>query len=478
MGNELWKKLFKTSALYLFGMVAAKLVSFFLLPLYTNKIPTDMYGTYDLVVAYAAIIIPLAGVNCWQGMLRFTVERESAEERHTVVSHGWAMMGLGMLALTAGYIIFCKYVQFSHQVLIYLYFAVQMIQYFYLYTARGFALNAVYAGSGIVSAVMVAISSLVCVYVLHYTIEALYIAQIASLLAQIVFMENHLHLLGDVDLKAVHRPQLTALYRYCWPESIGTIFNWLLSSVNRLIIVAVLGYTANGIYAISNKFLGILNVFMTAFILSFQEIIFSAGPENIERAGNTMLRKFSQLSGIAVAMILIGTSIVYPLFIAGDYREGYILIPLFYFYFLMSGITWILSSIVAATKKTQIILFEKMIIGIINFVLMALLIRPMGLSSSPVSLFAAETIGIVAFKILLKKIAGCQIQIPVKNILLDVLLVVIASVFFLLNNLWLNIIVLLLAALLVLAAFWEQVRSMGTVILTSLHNIANAAEKE
>lgn len=470
MKSEFWRKLFKTSALYLFGTVIAKLVSFFMLPLYTDKIPTDVYGRYDIVVAYAAIIIPLAGVNCWQGMLRFIVEEKDLEKRHAIVSQGWIMLILSMFVLTLGYGIFSVFVPFSNKLLIYAYFMAQMLQYFYLYTARGFHENRVYAFSGIISALTVAVVSLLCINVFHLTIEALYIAMIASLLAQVAYMEMKIHLVRDIRFSLINKLKIKEIYKYCFPESIGTIFNWFLSSVNRLIIVAALGYSANGIYAISNKFLMILNVFMTAFILSFQEVIYSAKPENMEAAGNEVLHKFAKIAGVAVSCILVGTSIVYPFFVVGNYAEGYSLIPLFYLYFLMSGLTWILSSIVSATKKTQIILYEKIIIGTVNFSIMALLIRFIGLSSSPISLFAAELVGIFVFKKLLAKIAHYHVEIPYRYITIDILFVAIATVFFFINKRWLNIAFLVLALSISGFVFREKIRKALSYVSRRVKN--------
>ena len=464
MKDNLWKKLFATSALYLFGTVIAKLVSFFMLPLYTDKIPTDMYGLYDIVVAYAAIVVPLIGVNCWQGMLRFLADEHEEAQRDQIVNHGWMMLLSSMVLLTVGYGVFCLFVDFSCKELVYLYFLMQMVQYFYLYTARGYRRNTVYAVSGIISAVVVAVVSLICVYLLNLQLETLYWAQILSLFAQVVYMELDLHLIKKIRFRKPDRQLLKALYQFCFPESIGTIFNWLLSSVNRLIIVAALGYAANGIYAISNKFLAILNVFMTAFVLSFQEVLYSADADTREHAANSVLDKFAQLAGAAVAFILIGTSVVYPLFISGDYVEGYSLIPVFYMYFMMSGVTWILSSVVSATKKTQITLYEKIVIGTINFVLMACLVRSVGLSSSPISLLVAETVGIVVFKILLKRIADFTVRIPVKALILDMLLIGAASIIFFFNNLWLNLGVLFAAAVVAVIVFRKYIG----IILTKL----------
>lgn len=439
MKGNFVKSMFKTSLLYILGTVMAKLVSFLLLPLYTKKIPVDLYGWYDLVVVYASIIIPLVGVNCWQGMLRFIIEEEELQKRHRIVSQGWFMMLVGMVVLSIGYFVFCLFVDFSHKWLIYVYFMSQIIQYFYLYTARGFNKNKVYAFSGIVSSVAVALSSIICIYVFDLKIETLYISMIASLLAQVVFIELNIHILRDLNIKLFNRLKIIEIYRFCFPEAVSNIFNWLLGSVNRVIIVAYLGSAANGIYGISNKFMAILSVFMTAFVLAFQESIYQAEKENISKIGSFVLKAFARYGGFAVSVILLGTSIIYPYFVMGEYTEGYNLIPAFYAYFFISGFTWVLSSVVSATKKTELSLYEKMIIGTVNFALVALLIRPMGLLSSPFALFVAELIGIFVFRYLLSKKANCSISLPVLDISLDLGLIALSSLVFLINKFWLNI---------------------------------------
>lgn len=438
--REIWGKILKTSALYIFGTVIAKLVTFLLLPVYTHQISTDEYGVYDMVIAYAAIIVPLIGVNCWQGMLRFTVEEKEENKRHYIIQHGWAMLFLSLLVLSFLYIISSFFFNFSNKLLIYLYFCCQLIQYFYLYSARGFKKNKVYALSGIISAFVVAIVSIVCIYGFKFRLEALYISSIASLLVQAVYMECHLHLLSDIRIKGFDIDLIKSIYKFCLPESIGTIFNWLLNSANRLIIVAVLGLSANGIYAISNKFVSILSVFMTAFILSFQEVIYSARREETGTIGNEVINKYLTGAGLIVSLILIITSIIYPLFVAGDYVEGYCLIPLFYLYFFVSGITWIESSIVSATKQTQLTLYEKIIIGIINFTTIWILIYHIGLYSSPIALCIAELSGVFIFMRLLRLKANCVVKIPYKKLLFDFLIIGITSVVFILNNIVINFI--------------------------------------
>ena len=458
--KDIWGKIIKTSALYIFGTVIAKLVTFLLLPVYTHQISTDEYGVYDVVIAYAAIIVPLIGVNCWQGMLRFTVEEKEEKKRHCIIQHGWTMLSLSLLALTFLYIISSYIFNFSNKLLIYLYFCCQLIQYFYLYSARGFKKNKVYALSGIISAFVVAIVSIVCIYGFKLKLEALYFSAIASLLAQAVYMECRLHLLSDIRIKGLDIDLIKSLYKFCVPESIGTIFNWLLNSANRLIIVAVLGLSANGIYAISNKFVSILSVFMTAFILSFQEVIYSARRDETDTIGNEVINKYLTGAGLVVSLILIVTSIIYPLFVAGDYVEGYNLIPLFYLYFFVSGITWIESSIVSATKKTQLTLYEKITIGIINFTTIWILIYQIGLYSSPIALCIAEFSGIFIFMKLLRLKANCVVKIPYKKLLFDFLIIGITSVVFIYNNIIIDIIYGLTIVVVAMIIFRKYIRTV------------------
>ena len=44
------KYLMKNTAIFAIGSIATKLISFFLVPLYTNALTTEQYGTADLVI--------------------------------------------------------------------------------------------------------------------------------------------------------------------------------------------------------------------------------------------------------------------------------------------------------------------------------------------------------------------------------------------------------------------------------------------
>ena len=53
---------------------ATKLLSFFLVPLYTNVLTTTEYGTYDLFHTTISMLVPILTLNIQESVLRFALE--------------------------------------------------------------------------------------------------------------------------------------------------------------------------------------------------------------------------------------------------------------------------------------------------------------------------------------------------------------------------------------------------------------------
>ena len=74
--KNFWKFV-KTSGIYFVGTVLQKLITFFLLPIYTAYIsPKDM-GTYDAAIAYITFLCSVLFLDIWSGIMRFTFEYEA-----------------------------------------------------------------------------------------------------------------------------------------------------------------------------------------------------------------------------------------------------------------------------------------------------------------------------------------------------------------------------------------------------------------
>ena len=80
-------ELAKNTAILTVGKLCTQCISFFLLPLYTAILSTEEYGTFDLLVTYAALLLPLVNWQLDQGLFRFMLDcRGNKEEEGKLLS--------------------------------------------------------------------------------------------------------------------------------------------------------------------------------------------------------------------------------------------------------------------------------------------------------------------------------------------------------------------------------------------------------
>lgn len=80
-------ELAKNTAILTVGKLCTQCISFFLLPLYTAILSTEEYGTFDLLVTYSTLLLPLVNWQLDQGLFRFMLDyRGNKEEQGKLFS--------------------------------------------------------------------------------------------------------------------------------------------------------------------------------------------------------------------------------------------------------------------------------------------------------------------------------------------------------------------------------------------------------
>lgn len=77
------KDLAKNTAILTFGKICTQSISFFMLPLYTSLLSTAEYGLFDLLVTYAALLLPLVNWQLDQGLFRFMLDVRGQIDKQT-----------------------------------------------------------------------------------------------------------------------------------------------------------------------------------------------------------------------------------------------------------------------------------------------------------------------------------------------------------------------------------------------------------
>ena len=71
------KYLIKNTAILAIGNIATKLISFFLVPLYTNVLTTEQYGIIDLLYTVCTVAYPIITLNISEAVLRFSMDKDA-----------------------------------------------------------------------------------------------------------------------------------------------------------------------------------------------------------------------------------------------------------------------------------------------------------------------------------------------------------------------------------------------------------------
>ena len=89
MKGEREKNLFKNTIIISIGTICTKLITFFLLPLYTGVLSTEEYGIVDLLNTLAILVIPIVTFQVEHAVYRNLIEnRNNDNEKNRIITNG------------------------------------------------------------------------------------------------------------------------------------------------------------------------------------------------------------------------------------------------------------------------------------------------------------------------------------------------------------------------------------------------------
>lgn len=398
------KKFIKSSAIYFAGNVLTKIISFFLLPLYTTYINSGDMGYFDLSTSYLNIIIPVVCMEIWSGILRYMFDYFNLSDKYKVIFNGLVIFSFSLFLYTLSFMAINAFCNIQYALLIFLYGLFTMIQTIYTYIARGLGFNTIFALSGIIGSFANSVSNILMILVFHMTISSLYIAMIFGLFIQAVIMEYKVHLLKNLSVHQFDKILIKELIRFSLPLCLNSACFWFLTGYNRVAISNRLGLEANGIYSVAGKFTAVLSLVSTCFSLAWQELVFSKGnDENKSEFYTTAFNYYYKFLMIAIVLFLPVIQIIFPYFIGKQYQSAFSFIPLYLLATAASILSSFLGNIFGAEKQTGIVFLSTIIAAVVNVALFYLLVDSFSIQAANVSLLIGFIVNIVMRLVLLSK---------------------------------------------------------------------------
>ena len=265
--SDKYKYLAKNIGLLMLSSFATKLLSFFLVPLYTNILTTTEYGISDLFRATIGILIPILTVNIQESVLRFSLDGKYDKQSVLSVGMRYLLIGLVVVIVLLGINnIFGFYDLLStYAMYFFLMFFSQVLSGIMLAYIRGINRIADLSFSSVINSLVIIICNILFLVVFRWGLIGYFLANIIGPFVQCIYIIVRAKVFEDVRFGNIDPDVSKEMTTYSRPLIVNSIGWWINNAADKYVVIYFLGMAANGIYSVAGKIPSILNIFQSIF---------------------------------------------------------------------------------------------------------------------------------------------------------------------------------------------------------------------
>ena len=283
----------KRILIYGIGTFFSKILVFMMVPIYTRVFSTSDFGYYDVLISDMQMIVSIAFVEIWSGIIRFMFEDE---DRFSPIKTMLRMIPV-LMALYAGGVFILSFIfEIKYPVVTIIYGIMYLLFSVSNSICRGLEHNTRYVISGLISTLVSCTLSIVFAVALHLGIQYLLVAQSIGYALAVGYVELTTKAYRRAIRSTYREGSIKEMSKYCIPLMMNSFSFLFLGTYNKNIIISQLGENLSGIYAYVGKFSAIVAVLLSVYALAWQEQAFiSANSDNREEQYSHYLNEFIKL---------------------------------------------------------------------------------------------------------------------------------------------------------------------------------------
>ncbi len=448
--NKKNKELIKNTGILFLGRICTQFVSFLLIPIYTNYLIASDYGYVDLIQTYITLLAPIVILRLDSSIFRFLIDARNNEyEKNEIISSSICIIIFQILVLILLFGIINIFLKFNYWIGIVLNIVFISISSYLLQLTRGIGKNVDYSIASIISAIItVGINIILIIFFKYNASSILYASACANIICSLFLMVKN-KLYKNIRLKQFNLKRLKEMLRYSLPMIPDGLSWWIVNVSDRTIISILIDTAANGIYAVSSKFSNILSSAFQIFNMSWQESA-SLHIEDSDRDAffTNILNKTYMIFYSICILILSGMPFIFDFFIGNEYITAYFYIPILLLGNLFNALANIIGGVYIAKKETRKVARTTIMAALINITINMLLVKKIGLYAAAISTLISYIIVAVYRFIDVKKYINMRLNY--KTFIISMLVFIISSLMYYINNQIINCINLIFVVLIVI----------------------------
>ncbi len=364
------KYLAKNVGLFSISSFVPKILSFVLIPIYTNCLTTAEYGVSDLLTTTVSLLLPFFTLDIQDAVMRFALDKKYEKSDVFTVALRIILIGTGLVALGAFIASILKIPGLENS---YLFFFVLM----YFTTAlsnsltmfcRGIDKVNVLVVGGILQSVIMLSANILFLVVFKWGLTGYLLANtLGSLVAVFWYFigaKLHQHITKNVS-KSVFKDMV----RFSFPLIFSVTAWWINSASDRYILTWMSGVAVSGLYAVSYKIPGILSIFQSVF---YQAWSISAVKEFDKDDKDRFISNMYNMINFGMVFVCSGIIVlnvpVAKILYTNEFFEAYKFVPPLLISVVFNAMALFIGSIFTAVKDTKSLSISTIVGAVINTV--------------------------------------------------------------------------------------------------------------
>ena len=395
MGKNKYQALAGNMLILTIGQFSSKLLVYVMLNFYTSKLGQAGFGTMNIIVSTAGLLISVVTLSIADGVLRFALEKNN---------DGKMVYSIGVNVCIVGCLIFAVFIPVlgmvpmleGYEWLMYIYVCMGAVKEVSGIYVRCRYQNGVklYAVDGILTTVSTVLFNLLFLGVFNMGVVGYVLAVIIGDISSLIFLNAVTKLYKQYHPFRNDKLLRRAMLRYSIPP-MPTMIMWaIINNSDMYMVEGFISAEANGIYSFAYKFPNLVTIVVGIFAQAWR---MTAITERNSRAtslfySNTLSMQQTVMFLACGGIMLILRPIIIPFLGDEEFSGAFFYVPTLLFATIFQAMDNFLSSIYEAAQKTSHSLISSCIGAGANVVLNLVLIPTLGIEGAAIATLASYVI--------------------------------------------------------------------------------------
>ena len=369
--------LFKNTALLGVAAFLGKAVTFLCMPFYTAALSPADFGTADILVSTALLLLPFVSLNMPEAVFRFLAGGE--REEREVLTTAMLLVALGIIAfalllpLTSSFALLSRYRYY-----LFFYVLASLLRNLFSQVLRARGQYGAYAVQQLACALLTVLLQLLLLWGADMGASGYVLGVILGDGTVALALLLYLRPWRRLSFGAINRRGAGKLLSYALPLMPTAVLWWVTSISDRYFLLHYYGTAVMGIYAAASRIPVALTFFMGIFLEAWHYTAIGTGQGQRAMRYGQVYGHLLAVGVFALALMLAGLYPAVQVVYAPEYREVITIIPFLALSALFSVLSNFFSSIYSVHLRSGASLLTALFGAVLNFVLNFLLIPRFG----------------------------------------------------------------------------------------------------